>query len=110
MKFSSPASNPTKQTFLGRIGPAAVLCILIFMSCLGPSGKAATRYDNDLPLLNTKVKTVAAFKNGLGFVLRGGETPLSGGWARMEQIPPAALGTFWMGAGDRNSIAEVVSY
>ncbi|MCL5104137.1 MAG: hypothetical protein M1133_08480 [Armatimonadetes bacterium] len=68
--------------------------------------------DNDnLPLLKTKVKTLAAFKNGLGFVYRSGETPLKDGWAAMDEIPAAALGTLWIGAaGVAGRVEEVVSY
>ncbi len=51
----------------------------------------------DAPKLKTSVKTLAAFKNGLGFVFRTGQTNLDKGWARMDEIPPAALGTLWIG-------------
>ena len=36
---------------------------------------------------------MAAFKNGLAFVFKSADTPLKDGWARMGQLPPAALGT-----------------
>ena len=51
----------------------------------------------ELPKLETKVKTVACFKNGLGFVFSSGKTPLADGWADMAETPPAALGTLWIG-------------
>jgi hypothetical protein len=49
--------------------------------------------------VTAKVKSIAAFKNGLGFFVREGEANLSDGWATYDGIPPAALGTFWVGSG-----------
>jgi len=48
--------------------------------------------------VNTKTKSVAAFKNGLGFFVREGEAKLTNGWAMTEVVPAAALGTFWIGS------------
>ena len=71
---------------------------------------AADRADS-LPVLNPKVKTVAAFKNGLAFVLKAGETPLDDGWARMDQLPPAALGSLWIGTTSKSGpITDVIAY
>ncbi len=51
------------------------------------------------------------FKNGLGFVYRSGETPLKDGWAAMDPVPNAVLGTFWVGTTSVASpIQEVVSF
>ena len=46
----------------------------------------------------TKTKSIAAFKNGLGFFLREGEAVLKDGWAVSEVVPAAALGTYWVGS------------
>ena len=46
----------------------------------------------------TKTKSIAAFKNGLGFFLREGEAVLKDGWAMSEVVPSAALGTYWVGS------------
>ena len=48
--------------------------------------------------VNTKTKSVAVFKNGLGFFVREGEAKLTNGWAMTEIVPAAALGTFWIGS------------
>jgi hypothetical protein len=71
---------------------------------------AADRADS-LPVLKPEVKTVAAFKNGLAFVLKAGETPLKDGWARMDQLPPAALGSLWIGTTSKSGpITDVIAY
>ena len=48
--------------------------------------------------VNTKTRSVAVFKNGLGFFVREGEAKLTNGWAMTEVVPAAALGTFWIGS------------
>ncbi len=64
-----------------------------------------------LPTLETKVKTVAAFKNGLAFVYRSGNSTLSDGWVDMNELPPAALGTMWIGTTNPlERVEEVVAY
>jgi hypothetical protein len=71
---------------------------------------AADRAES-LPVLKPEVKSVAAFKNGLAFVLKAGETPLKDGWARMDQLPPAALGSLWIGTtGKSGPITDVIAY
>jgi hypothetical protein len=72
---------------------------------------ATVENDDDLPVAKTKVKTVAAFKNGLAFVFRAGETRLSNGWARLEELPAATLGSFWVGTTSQNGpITDLVVY
>jgi len=39
------------------------------------------------------VKSVAVFKNGLGFFMREGEVRLRDGWCVAAEVPPAAFGT-----------------
>lgn len=71
----------------------------------------AQEKNSDLPVLKTKVKTIAVFKNGIGFVYRSGQTQLKNGWAKMDAIPQAALGTLWFGSNDlANPIEQVLSY
>lgn len=64
----------------------------------------------DPPAAKTTVKTVAAFKNGLGFVFRAGDAKLQDGWAAIEEIPAAALGTLWIGTTSKaGPVQEVIS-
>jgi len=55
---------------------------------------------------SARTSTIAAFKNGLGFFVREGEAVLSDGWAALDVVPPAALGTFWVGSTERGVTIE----
>ena len=64
--------------------------------------------DSSLPVLNTKAKNIAVFKNGLGFFMREGTVRLSDGWAVTENVPNASLGSLWIGSFDKDTILEEV--
>lgn len=67
--------------------------------------------DQDLPVLETQVKTAALFKNGLGFVIREGTTALRDGWAVTGHVPEAVLGGIWFGCLDTDGrLEEVVGF
>ena len=70
---------------------------------------AAETADSPSPL--PKTVAVAAFKNGLAFVIRQGEVPLVGGTGRIAPIPNATLGTLWLSTGTVDSkLEELVAY
>lgn len=50
------------------------------------------------PSVTTKTRSVAVFKNGLGYFLQDGEAKLTDGWAVSDSLPMAALGTYWVGS------------
>ena len=64
--------------------------------------------DSLLPVLNTKAKNIAVFKNGLGFFMREGTVRLNDGWAVIEYVPNASLGSLWIGSFDKDTILEEV--
>jgi len=64
--------------------------------------------DSSLPVLNTKAKNIAVFKNGIGFFMREGTVRLNDGWAVTENVPNASLGSLWMGSFDKDAILEEV--
>src|SRR4030042_6930693 len=64
--------------------------------------------DSSLPVLNTKAKSIAVFKNGLGFFMREGTVHLKDGWAVTEYVPNASLGSLWIGSSDKDTILEEV--
>lgn len=83
------------------------LMSLLWMPAVGLIAGETAEAPSPLP----KTVAVAAFKNGLAFVLRQGEIPLSRGIARIAPIPSATLGTLWLAPGNADArIDEVVAY
>jgi len=71
----------------------------------------AAQTPQNLPRWEPAVKSVAVFKNGLGFVYKTGTTRFVDGWAQADALPPAVLGTVWMaGVGNTGPLTEVVSF
>jgi hypothetical protein len=64
-----------------------------------------------LPQPLPKTVAVAAFKNGLAFLVRQGAVQLQSGTGTITPIPNATLGTLWLAPGEANtSLDEVVAY
>jgi hypothetical protein len=65
---------------------------------------------DQLPVINTEVKSVAVFKNGLGFFMREGKCQPKDGRAITKWAPNAALGSLWISSFDKdNSIEEITA-
>jgi len=63
------------------------------------------------PDAQLKTVAVAAFKNGLSFMIRQGDVRLENGMGRIFPIPEAALGTLWIAPNAPGaSLDEVVAY
>ena len=91
-----------------RLAPKALrlACILIAPAVALFAGETA-----DAPTPLPKTVAVAAFKNGLAFVLRQGEIPLAAGAARLAPIPTATLGSLWLAPVNPEArIDEIVAY
>jgi len=91
-----------------RLAPKALrlACILITPALALFAGETA-----DAPTPLPKAVAVAAFKNGLAFVLRQGEIPISAGTARLSPIPTATLGSLWIAPVNPDAkIDEIVAY
>jgi hypothetical protein len=68
-------------------------------------------YPGDGPSSELRPVTVAAFKNGLAFVVRQGEVTLEDGTGKIAPIPAATLGSLWISPNDANAtLDEVVAY
>jgi hypothetical protein len=64
---------------------------------------------NDSSLLfKPEVKSLALFKNGLGFFVREGEAVLKNGWAETELVPGASLGSIWITPLDKDTALDSV--
>jgi len=55
-----------------------------------------------------KVKSVAVFKNGLGFFIRQGEVNLRDGWCLTKYVPPAAFGTLAIYSANEKHLVDIV--
>ncbi len=55
-----------------------------------------------------RTKSVAVFKNGLGFFLRQGAVTLRDGWAVAKEIPPAKFGTLAVFPIKKDELIDVV--
>jgi len=53
-------------------------------------------------------RSVAVFKNGMGFFLRDGDVKLRDGWCVAENVPPAAFGTLAIYAQDETGVVDIV--
>ncbi|MBW8016355.1 MAG: DUF4139 domain-containing protein [Planctomycetes bacterium] len=79
---------------------AAIFCCGI---CIGGDGDGG----NDM-CWEPKVKSVAVFKNGLGFFNRQGDVSLRDGWCQSGQIPPAAFGTLAIYSGQKDHLVDII--
>jgi hypothetical protein len=85
---------------------AWLVCVsLAVPSVISPAEQAP------LPQALPKTVAIAAFKNGLAFVVRQGTVQLRSGTGRITPIPNATLGTLWLAPGETGtSLDEVVAY
>ena len=83
---------------------------LVCVSLALPSA-AAPAEQQRLPQPLPKTVAVAAFKNGLAFVVRQGTVQLQSGTGKIAPIPNATLGTLWLAPAEANTVLdEVVAY
>ncbi len=88
-----------------RISVLVVGSVLVLSTTLFSS--ESPEAPQDLP----KTMAVAAFKNGLAFVVRQGMIRLQSGVGRITPIPNATLGTLWLAPGESGaSLDEVLAY
>ncbi|MGA9671682.1 MAG: hypothetical protein WBQ94_20900 [Terracidiphilus sp.] len=86
--------------------PLYITCFFL-ISSVAPFAAETTDAPSALP----KTVAVAAFKNGLAFVLRQGEVPLFSGVGRITPIPNATLGSLWISPNTPGvKLDEVVAY
>ncbi len=64
--------------------------------------------DSNPQLWKPKVRSVAVFKNGMGFFVRDGDGKLRDGWCLSKEVPPAAFGTLAIFAQGKNQLVDVV--
>jgi hypothetical protein len=78
--------------------------------CVSFLGSIAA-YPAEQPDEPMKTTAIAAFKNGLAFVMKQGDVRLESGVGRITPVPGATLGTLWLAPSDPGtSIEELVAY
>lgn len=106
MKSGGPAGYKVRGAQSKPVGGISMKKLLLLVFLIVAVAGAAIAADVD-----TKVKTVAAFKNGLAFVYRSGDVQLADGWGTIQEIPPAVLGTVWIGTTSVDApVEEVIAY
>ena len=92
-----------------RAAVALTLAGVVLASCAAGAAAPGAAKDEENPhLWKPRVKSVAVFKNGLGFFLREGEVKLRKGWCVSKEIPPAAFGTLAIFAHDKRQVVDTV--
>lgn len=83
---------------------------LIVLLCFAFLG-GIVAYSGESSSSALKIVSVAAFKNGLAFVVKQGDVRLEAGSGRIAPIPSATLGSLWIAPNDPGaSLDEVVAY
>jgi hypothetical protein len=85
---------------------------IIWSACFGLLCLASlAAFPGEAPDNELKTSAVAAFKNGLAFVIKQGDVRLENGVGRIAPIPRATLGSLWITPNDTGtSLDEVVAY
>ncbi|HUT29379.1 MAG TPA: hypothetical protein VMX13_06275 [Sedimentisphaerales bacterium] len=87
---------------------------LVFMAAVLSAAGTLSKVQGSEPgednphLWKPTVKSVAVFKNGLGFFLREGKVDLREGWCVTSEVPPAAFGTLAIYSVDENHLVDIV--
>ena len=80
------------------------------VACTWVIGSLAA-HSGDAPQPELKTSAVAAFKNGLAFVVKQGDVRLEAGVGNLTTIPNATLGSLWIAPNDAGaSLDEVVAH
>jgi hypothetical protein len=81
--------------------------VLVVLTCMVWS---LTAYSGEAPETELKTTAVAAFKNGLAFVVKQGDVHLEAGVGNLSPIPNATLGSLWIAPNDAGaSLDQVVA-
>ncbi len=89
--------------------PAALLHSSLLSSVRpAPAAPAPADADGNPHVWKPQTKSVAVFKNGLGFFMREGEVTLRDGWCVAKEVPPAAFGTLAIYARNEKEAVDIV--
>ncbi len=80
---------------------------LIGFGLLASGAAGAAEHDNP-HVWEPQIRSVAVFKNGMGFFMREAEVQLRDGWCVSGPVPPALFGTFAIYSVDESRMVDVV--
>jgi|CZKK01.1.fsa_nt_gi hypothetical protein len=84
-----------------RFGLVACTCVVCSL----------TAHSGEAPETELKTTAVAAFKNGLAFVVKQGDVRLEAGVGNLSPVPNATLGSLWIAPNDAGaSLDQVVAH
>ena len=91
-------------------GLLAVVAVVILggQSVASRAAQDAAADGENPHLWKPRTRSVAVFKNGLGFFMREGEVQVRDGWCLARHIPPATFGTLEIFAHDEQETVDVV--
>jgi hypothetical protein len=95
---------------------SAILAVgwaLVALACTGAGLRAdeappSTAGGENPHVWKPRTRSVAVFKNGLGFFLREGDVKLRDGWCVAESVPPASFGTLAIYAHNDKEVVDIV--
>ena len=99
-------NNASLAVVLAAVAAAACLAFGPAVAVADPG--AAPAEDENPHVWKPQTRSVAVFKNGLGFFMRQGDVQLRDGWCVAEQVPPAAFGTLAIFACDEKKVVDIV--
>lgn len=82
--------------------------VLAGLACCGAAARAEEPDEKNPYVWRPQTRSVAVFKNGLGFFMREGEVRLREGWCVAGEVPPAAFGTLAIYSRGEESVVDVV--
>lgn len=99
-----------------RLSIVVTICVLEQLSTVGFAQQDSMRSYSSEPsrestnpyILKPITKSVAVFKNGMGFFTRQAHATLSDGWCFAEELPPAAFGTLAIYSTSNHETVDVV--
>ena len=103
-------TNAVRLLFVGLIAIGGVG--LLGCSVHKADGEEPATLENDSGenphVWQPRTRSVAVFKNGLGFFMREGAVELRDGWCVAKQVPPAAFGTLAIYSHDDKQTVDIV--
>lgn len=94
---------------LMRVVAPALTMVALSTSLSAAETKRPATTDPDNPhVWSPRTKSVAVFKNGMGFFMREGSVSPRDGWSVAKEIPPAAFGTLAIYSTNQSELVDVV--